>query len=564
MIPRSPSSVSFWRALVGPGAAGLLLLSTLVGLLYLTGPLFMMQVYDRVLPSGSLPTLIGLCIILVILFLAFGVFETLRTQIATLRAEEFAEAHDREAFAASIDAAALGLADARAQGPEDVETVRAFLASPGFIALFDLPAIPIYFTAVTLLHPVLGLVVIASGLLLAGLAFLNERLSRTASQKAQGGMAAAVRALFGARREGESLKANGMIANAARHWQSLQSGARREQLSGAEITNLFTSITKTLRLAIQSGVLAVGAYLAVKGQLSPGAMIAASIVFARALAPVEQVLGSWRQFQRARESLDRIQTWQNTAKAPPFELPHPRHTLSAVQLGVRAPGSGRELLREVSFALKAGDVMVIAGPSGAGKTTLARALVGALPLSAGTLKFDDADISQWSPEAMQRLCGYLGQSTDFMEGTVAAIISRFTEGADEAGILAAARAAGVHEFVLALPMGYATLIGPSGILLSGGQRQRLGLARALYGDPFLVVLDEPAAHLDQPGEIALLAAIADRRARGRITVLTTHDQRLVQAATHIVAIEQGRMRIAGPREAVLQRLQADRAGKEPS
>lgn len=539
------------------GLGWILALSLAVNTLFLAGPIYMMQVYDRVLPSGDVATLFGLTLILVIVYAAFAIFDILRQKLAALHAEELCAGLETRAFALSVAAAADGALDARATAPEDVETVRGFLNAPAMMALYDSPAMPMYFLAIVLLHPLLGAVVLACGVVLAILAIVNERTSRAHMAKAQMGLQASGRILAGARRDAETLKANAMIASVAAHWRDSQEEPRAALLDGQARISVFGSATKTLRLFIQSLVLAVGAWLVVNGNLSAGAMIAASVVFARAIAPLEQLLGSWRLVLRAREAWSRIAQWEREpGDEDKFVLPAPKSRVEALRLNVRAPGQERDLVRDVTIDLGPGDVLAILGASGAGKSTLARAFAGVWPKSSGALRLDGADLAQWPSAQLRAHIGYLGQNVDSLEGTPAQIIARFDRSVDDSLVLAAAVAAGIHTFILSLPQGYDTPLGPGGVQLSGGQRQRLGLARALLGDPFLVVLDEPTAHLDDAGRSAVGQIIQARRKAGKVTVLTAHDARALAIATKILVLEEGRMTMSGPRDAVLARLRS--------
>ena len=542
---------------LGSSVVAIFVLSCLVNTLFLTGPIFMMQVYDRVLGSGNIATLIGLYAIALLMYVMFGMFDTLRQQIATLRGEEVSAKFDGPAFQASLDAGASGTIDERTNAPEDVDTVRGFITSPGMMTFFDLPAIPFYFLAVMMLHPVLGMVTVAAAVILAGLAMFNDRKSRERMSDAQKNLAGVSRILGAARQDAESLKANGMTHAAQAYWQAKHEGARGELVSSMRITGAVGSVTKALRLSIQSLVLAVGGWLAVIGQLSPGAMIAASIVFSRSIAPIEQLLNNFRNMSRARDAWSRIQTWMPEymeAKAEAFSLPAPSKTLSADNVSIRIPGQESLLLTGVATELQAGDVLAIIGPSGVGKTSLVRSIVGAWPVAGGTLRLDGAELSQWPAEKLGAHIGYLSQYTNLLNGTVAQNIARFRPDATSESVINAATVASVHEMILGFENGYETYLGEGAVQLSGGQRQRIGLARALFDDPFLMVLDEPSAHLDRPGKIALAQAIFTRRQTGKITIITSHDPVLMKLVTKVLVLEQGRMAMSGPKDAVFARM----------
>ncbi len=555
----APSGEARRKASTGFGV--LIILSFLVNLLFLTGPVFMMQVYDRVLPSGNIATLIGLFAIAVLLYAAFGVFDAIRLQIAAIRGEQIAQRYAGPAFETALAAAAVGDTSARANAPEDVEAIRSYLTSPSLIALFDLPAIPFFFLAVTLLHPILGLTVIVAGIILAGLAVWNERLSRAQMNEGAPDVARANQMLVDARSDAISLLGNGMSGAAKTFWTVPEINGRLGLLDGTRLLAMFSSLTKTLRLAIQSLVLGIGGWLAVQGVLSPGAMIAASIVFARAIAPIEQTLNSYRQLLRARSAWANIKSWsdEDAAKsAPSFTLPAPSQSMRATKLSIAAPESDKLLVRDVSFALEAGDIMGIIGPSGAGKSTLSRALVGAWPVQGGRLMIDGADLTQWPASARGNFIGYLAQSVHLMDATISENIAHLDPTAPPKHVIAAGKAAGVHELILSFPDGYATQVGTGGGRLSGGQRQRIGLARALFNDPFILVLDEPAAHLDPDGLTALASAIAKRKRDGKITIFASHAPQLMRLSTKLMSLEHGRMTVSGPRDEVLAHMKVQR------
>ena len=542
-------------------------LSCLVNVLFLTGPIFMMQVYDRVLGSGNIATLIGLYVIAFLLYVMMGLFDTLRQQIGTLRGEEVASQYDGPAFQATLEAKAAGVIDERSNAPEDVEVLRNFITSPGMMTFFDLPAIPFYFLAIMVLHPILGLVAIGAGTILSILAAINDRQSRKNMANAQSQLGGVSRILSTARQDAESIRANGMGVAVQDFWQGKQAQGRSEMISTMRVTSAFGSVTKALRMAIQSLVLAVGGWLAVIGVLSPGAMIAASIVFSRSIAPLEQLLNNFRNLSKARTAWANIQQWAPdylTNDKEEFNLPAPHQSVVAQNLSVKIPSQNKNLLTGITTELVAGDVLVIIGPSGVGKTSLLRTIVGAWSVSAGTLRLDGAELSQWSSAELGNHIGYLSQYTQLLNGTVAQNISRFRPDTPSDQIIAAAQIASVHDMIVGFEQGYETMVGDGAVQLSGGQRQRIGLARALFGGPFLTVLDEPTAHLDNPGKIALAQALLERRKAGKITVLTSHDELVMKLATKIMVLEKGQMSMSGPKDAVLKKLTEMKAAKTPT
>lgn len=563
--PASNSSKKLTNITSGTGIISILALSFAVNILFLTGPIFMLQVYDRVLASGNIATLLGLVAIAMLLYLAFGLFDALRQKIAMYRGEEIALRYDGPAFSAAIEASASGTLDARATAPEDVDTVRNFITSPGILTFFDFPSIPLYFLAVLVLHPLLGVVVVVACILLAIVAVINDRQSQKQMRNVQQSLSSGSRILNDARRNAVTLHANGMVGATQEYWQSQQQAGRAGILGSLNVVSTYGTVTKTLRLAIQSLVLAVGAWLAVKGELSPGAMIAASTVFARSIAPIEQLLGNFRNLTKARESWSRIQEWAPDYVDVPeetFQLPAPVNNFSAEQVRVNAPNTGASLIQNVSFKLEAGDILVVIGSSGAGKSSLSRALIGAWPIAAGDLRIDGAQLSQWPAARLGQHVGYLSQYIELVEGDIAQNIARFQPNATSEAVLKATQAANAHELILSFPDGYQTKIGNGAMQLSGGQKQRVGLARAIYGDPFVVILDEPSAHLDPEGKQALIQTLAQRKMDKKITILTSHDEHLLKIATKVMVLGNGQMLMSGPRDDVLAKLHETNSQKE--
>jgi ATP-binding cassette subfamily C protein len=542
--------LAFRQALIGVAVA-----SGLVNLLMLTGPLFMLQIYDRVLPSRSLPTLIGLALLALMLFAFQGVLDALRGRILL----RIGTALDERLSPRVFDLVMRLPLQARVSGDgaqtvRDLDNVRSFLSSMGLAAFFDLPWMPLYVAVCFLFHPWLGLAVLFGAIIICSLTLLTERLTRSASRDSAALAATRHRLVEAARRNAAVLQALGMRRRMAEIWTKTNDAYLQTQQSASDMVAGFGSLSRVLRLIVQAGVLGLGAYLVIQQEVTAGVMLAATILSARALSPVELAIANWRPFVAARQSWRRL---SETLAAVPVEelqiaLPPPARNLRVVTVTLVPPGRNSAVLHEVGFQLAAGSALGVIGPSGSGKTSLARALVGVWKPARGAIRLDGATLDQWNSDALGRHIGYLPQEVELFEGTVAQNIARFQADADPKLLMTAAVAAGVHDFILRLPQGYKTEVGENGAMLSGGQRQRIAFARALYGDPFLVVLDEPNSNLDAVGEQALTNAIAAIRARGGIAVVIAHRPSAVAAVDQILVLNEGRMQAFGPKQQILQ------------
>ena len=533
--------------------------SGIANLLMLTGALFMMEVYDRVLPSRSLPTLVGLSIVALVLFIALGTIEIIRGRILTRCGGILGEDIGGAAFRAVARLPLLiGSKGDGLQPTRDLDTVRGFLMGAGPVALFDLPWIPIYLAAVFILHPYLGLTALIGAAVLAVLTLLTER--RTKGPMIVAARAAALREGIaqGTVRNAEAVAALRMTDRIEAKWRRVSGEHLDAQREAGDVAGTFGAISKVLRLVLQAAILAVGAVLVIGQQASPGVMIAGSLIGARALAPVDGAIAQWKGFVAARQAWARLEKFLDLVadRAPPMALPAPRRDVAVESVSITAPGGKKLLARNVSFDLSAGQGIGVVGSSGSGKSTLLRGLVGLWPLAKGNIRMDGAALDQWSDDALGRHIGYLPQDIELFHGSVAENIARFDPAADPAAIAAAAQAAGVHDLILKLSDGYETDIGEQGSILSGGQRQRIALARALYGDPFLIVLDEPNSNLDAEGEEALARAIRGIRARGGIVVVATHRPRLLAGLDRVLMMKDGAAEQFTP-------VAGDLAGKSP-
>lgn len=542
--------------------------SGLINLLALTGSIYMLQVYDRVIPSRSVETLIGLTVLMAMLYVANGLLDLFRTRIMTRVGVRLEQELGPNVYAAvqTIPLRSRQSGDGL-QPVRDLDQIRNFLSGLGPTALFDLPWIPLYLAVVFLLHPVLGLFATAGALVLVAMTWLTEK--RSAGPIQASARSGSRRLAFGeqTRRNAEVIKAMGLGPSMQQKWRELSGHYMADQLKAADAAGGIGTFTKIIRMLLQSGILGLGALLVIEDKVSAGTIIAASITMSRALAPIETAIAHWRGFVGARQSHRRLSDLFNTLSrldAQVLDLPKPRSTLSVAGLMVAPPGVPRPTLHNVSFSLDAGAGLGIIGPSASGKSTLARALVGVWQPLGGHVRLDGAALDQWSPAALGRHIGYMPQDVELFDGSVAENISRFDPQSDDAAIVAAATAAGVHDMIVHLPDGYQTQIGEAGTSMSAGQRQRVALARALYREPFLVVLDEPNSNLDAHGDQALTQALASVRKRGGIVVIIAHRPSALIGVDQVLAIAGGTIHAFGPRDEVLRKvLQSGPPGSGP-
>ena len=543
-----PIKTAFW---------GIALVSCLINILMLTGPLFMLQVYDRVLASGSHQTLIVIALLAVTLYLFYGLLEGLRGRIlARLGQRTDARLSNLVYEVSNILPVRLGKKAAKLRPVQDLDTVRQFMSGAGPAAIFDVPWLPLYLGIVFLFHPILGLVGLAGALTICILIGMNEALSRKPTEEAaqQSGQRAANVEI--GQRNSEVVAAMGMQDSLTRNWDSQNRAYLETQRRAADRTGAFGTLIKTIRFVLQSAVLGVGAWLAIQQEITPGVMIAASIMTSRALAPVEQAVSHWRGFVASRQSMRRLKEVLPIADEPveKMDLPLPKETVIAENVFCGPLGEAVPFVQGVTLNLQAGEGMGVIGPSGSGKSTFARAMVGVTPVLKGVVRFDGAELNQWTTEKRGEFIGYLPQDLQLFDGTIADNIARFRENAAADNIIEAARLADVHDMIVSMPEGYNTLIGRGGRALSAGQKQRLALARALYGNPFLIVLDEPNSNLDAEGEGALVNAIRSMRERGSIVVVIAHRPSAIATVDKILCMRDGKMAAFGPKEEVLKKV----------
>ena len=537
--------------------------SFFINLLMLVSPLYMMQVYNRVLPSRSDETLLVLTLLAGAMLAVMGILEAVRARVL-VRVSGQLDVRLSERVLAAIFASSLkSPRSGGVQGLRDFDNVRQFLAGAGTFAFFDAPWTPIIIAIVFLFHPLLGIVATIGAVLLFGLALTNELATRRPLEEANRHSVGVSGFVESSLRNAEVLEAMGMFGNFRRYWARRRTEMLRLQSAASDRAGAISALTKSLRLLLQIALLGTGAYLANRGEITPGVIIASSILVGRALAPIEVAIGSWKQFVSARTAYARLNALLASQPAPMFRtsLPRPKGDLQLESVTAVPPGGNVPTLRQVSFALPAGQVLGVVGPSGAGKSTLARLIVGAWRPYAGKVRLDGADVHSWNREELGPYVGYLPQDVELFDGTVSENIARIGE-LDSAKIVTAAKRAGVHEMILRLPSGYDAPIGPGGCVLSGGQRQRIGLARALYGDPALVVLDEPNSNLDEDGENALAEAIMDLKQAGTTVVIVSHRPSVLSTMDQILVLADGMVRAFGARNDVLSRL--TRSGPVPA
>jgi ATP-binding cassette, subfamily C, bacterial PrsD len=533
------------------------LFSTLVNILMLTGSLYMLQVYDRVLASRSVPTLVVLSVITIAAFVLQGVLDAMRLKLLG-RIGATVDGHLAPVAAqAAIQFPLKGAKPHEALQPlRDVDSVRTFLSSIGPTALIDMPFMPLFLAACFLLHPWLGWLGVAGAVIIVALTLWTERASKAPGMALMQSMVARGALVEAGRRNAEVIAGLGMARSFQQQFEASHGRQVGDGLALTDSTSTLSSTAKTIRFVLQSAVLGLGAFLVIRGEMTAGAMIAASILTSRALAPIEIAVAHWKAFVAARQGWQRLQRSLPLVRAggKSVALPAPATSLALQDVTVVAPGTQRAILQGISFQLAAGQAVGLIGPSGSGKSTLARTLVGAWPATRGAIRLDGALLSQWDVTELGRSLGYLPQDIELFDGTIAQNIARFDPSASTEAILSAARQAGAHELIVSFPDGYETRVGEGGVQLSGGQRQRIALARALYGDPFLVVLDEPNANLDTAGDEALTQAILSVRRRGGIAVVITHRPSGLAGVDVVGALAEGRLAAFGPREQVLQKI----------
>lgn len=533
------------------------LFSIFANILQLTGSLYMLQVYDRVLGSRSEATLVALSVLVTFLFLAMGILDNARARVMARIGAKMQDRLDRRVFSAAMRRLTLQPNEPTAVAAQrDLEAIQRLWASPVLLAIFDIPWTPIFVAAIFVFHPYLGWLAVAGGIFLIIVTVLNQRMTLAPLNRTNNLTMVAERMSDMIKSESETVQALGMTGAAFDRWQKARGAALAESIAAGDLAGSFGGISKTFRVFLQSAMLGLGAWLVLKGELSAGAMIAGSILMGRALQPIEQAVGQWAVVTRAQEANRRLSDLLSRMPEEPTRtaLPKPKAVLEAQNLTVIPPGEMQAVLRAVSFKLEPGQAMGVIGPSGAGKSTLARALIGVWKPAGGKVRLDGATLDQYDPDILGSYIGYLPQRITLFDGTIAENIARLHAGADPAQIVDAAKRAAAHDMIIKLPEGYDTRISQIGGRLSGGQIQRIGLARALYGNPVILVLDEPNSNLDNDGTIALNTAIRTTKESGGAVLIMAHRPAAIQECELLLVLEDGMRRAFGPRDAVLREM----------
>jgi ATP-binding cassette subfamily C protein len=531
------------------------LFSAFVNLLMLTAPLYMLQVYDRVLVARSEETLLALTLLMSFLFLVMGILDHARGRIMARVGARLQQAMDARGLSAAIRRLALAPQDTPALAAQrDLDAIARFWASPVLLAIFDAPWAPIFAAAIFVFHPWLGYLALGGGAVIVALSWLNQRSTDAPLQAANLASLSAERQAENLKSDSELIQALGMGGAAFTRLKLRRDRVLEAGLAASDASGGYTVVIKTFRLFLQSAMLGLAAWLVLRQELSAGAMIAASILMGRALQPVEQAVGQWAVVTRARQAKTRLADLlaMTPPPAPRTELPRPNASIEVQGLTVVPPGAAAPVLRALSFRLPAGQALGVIGPSGSGKSSLARALTGVWRPAAGRIRLDGAALDQYNPDSLGSYIGYLPQRVTLFDGTIADNIARLQSDADPGRIVAAAKAAAAHEMILRLPDGYDTLVATMGSRLSGGQIQRIGLARALFGDPVLLILDEPNSNLDNDGSSALNQAIRTAKARGASVLIMAHRPAAIQECDLLLVLSEGAAAAFGPRDAVLR------------
>ena len=540
------------RAFIGIGV-----FSGVINLLMLTGPLYMLQVYDRVLLSRSMSTLVALTILMAGLYMFMGLLELIRSRVLIRVGNQIENELSERTFGIWMKQGGYGHLGARVRPLDDLTSVKTFLSGPALGAIFDMPWVPLFIAVIWMLHWTLGVTALIGAIIIFIIAALNEYTTRKVLIESRQRVQQSRMIAEHSHRQSDALIAMGMSDNIMAKWLTTYSEGAALHTSGSDRAGGYIATTKAFRMFLQSAVLGLGCALAVVQIITPGAMIAGSIIMGRALAPIQMAIGQWKGFVSAREAYSRLNDFYEAvpAKSETLQLPEPTGHVQVQQVTAAPPGTDKAVLTNINFALNPGQGLGVIGPSASGKSTLAKLLVGVWMPNRGSVRLDGAAFDQWDRTLLGPHMGYLPQNIELLDGTIKDNIARFNVQAPDEEVVLAAERAGVHEMILQMPKGYETLIGTGGLILSGGQIQRIALARALYGDPALLVLDEPNANLDAKGDAALTTAIAGCRERGNTVIVMTHRSSAIAAVDMLLMLNEGRVEEFGPKQEVLATLQ---------
>ena len=529
--------------------------TAIINLLMLVPSIYMMQVYDRVLASRNDFTLYMLSFIALGLFGLISALEHIRSMIVIKIGAKIDAFLNQRIYTAAFEQNLRGAGVNAGQALNDLTTIRQFVTGSGMFAFFDAPWFPLYLLVIFIFNPWVGLFALVSVVILIGLAWLNQWVSSAALKEASAVSIQSTSMATNNLRNAEVIEAMGMLPQVRERWFSLHNRFLHLQAEASRKAAVITAVTKFVRTSVQSLILGVAALLVIKGELSGGVMIAASILLGRTLSPVEQIIGVWKQWEGVLSAYKRLEDLlrRHPPRKAGMSLPPPEGSVRVEQVAAAPPSTNRIVLRNINFELRAGEIMGMIGASGSGKSTLARLLVGVWPVANGSVRIDGADVFQWSKDELGPFMGYLPQDIELFAGTIAENIARFGE-VDSFKVVAAAKLAGVHELILQMPEGYETRVGDGGSGLSGGQKQRIGLARALYGDPVFIVLDEPNSNLDEAGEFALAESILELKKRQRTVVIISHRPSIIRITDKLMVLQNGAALAFGPTEQVLEAM----------
>jgi len=529
--------------------------SFFTNLLMLTGPIYMLQVYDRVLGSRSEATLVALTVLVAFLYGTMGILDFTRGRVMARVGARFQDRLDRRVFEAALKMSSpQSPQNVAATAQRDLEGVQRLMTSPALMSVFDIPWTPVFLAGITIFHPYLGILAMSGGSVLILITVLNQFMTRRPMMKSSIASFRSDTISDQLRAESEMVQSLGMRGAAFQRWQSARSEALQETINSSDLAGTFSSTTKTLRLFLQSAMLGLGAYLVLQNELTPGAMIAGSILMGRALSPIEQAIGQWAVVQRGTKGWNNlVELLSQVPESPPrTPLPTPKAKLEIQALTVIPPGMQQATLKNVSFHILPGQAVGVIGPSGSGKTTLARAITGVWRPAGGKIRLDGASLDQYEPDVLGQHVGYLPQRVQLFDGTIAENIARLNPNADSEQIVIAAQKAAAHEMILKFPEGYDTRVSSQGGLLSGGQLQRIGLARALYGGPVILVLDEPNSNLDNQGSEALNQAIRSMKSEGKSVIIMAHRPAAIKECDTLLMLDNGIPMAFGPKDDVLK------------